>query len=138
MQSSDIVDQAKTWIGVRFRHCGRSRTGVDCAGLVIKVAHEMGFTTFDTREYARRPNIRAFLKHFKDHMDPVPKGEMRSGDVLLTREIRFPAHCGILEIDDQNRRWLIHAYEPCGQVVREGLSKLREQDIIHVFRYRTA
>lgn len=137
-RSDDIVAEAKTWLGVKFRHCGRNRNGVDCAGLVIKVAHELGISTFDTNEYARRPDVREFVRYFKMNMDPVSKVYMAHGDVLLTKEVRFPAHCGILEVDAGGQRWFIHAYEPCGAVVREPLDARRFRDIIKVFRYREA
>lgn len=37
MRPEEVIVEARTWLGVPFRHQGRSRTGVDCIGLVIAV-----------------------------------------------------------------------------------------------------
>ena len=136
LRPDDIVTEAKKWVGVEFRHCGRNKYGVDCIGLVIKVAHGLNLSEYDTNSYARRPNVAEFLRGFKSHMDAVPKSQMAHGDVLLTKAVRFPVHCGILEVDEYGQKWFIHSSEPIGQVVREALSEQRMNDIIHVFRYR--
>lgn len=40
--AQDIITEARTWIGVPFRHQGRSRHGVDCIGLVLEVRRALG------------------------------------------------------------------------------------------------
>ena len=136
LKPDDIVNEAKKWIGVKFRHCGRNKNGVDCIGLIIKVAHELDLSQYDTNSYARRPHVAEFLRGFKTHMDPICKSHMTHGDVLLTKATRFPVHCGILEVDEYGQKWFIHSSEPYGGVVREALSEQRMKDVIHVFRYR--
>ena len=39
---SAIVAAARTWLGVPWRHQGRTRQGVDCAGLVVLVGRGLG------------------------------------------------------------------------------------------------
>ena len=136
--NDDIVTEAQTWLGVPFRHLGRTRRGVDCVGLVICVAHALQLTDYDTRNYARRPNIREFVREFKHNMDRIDLKNSGHGHVLLTREIRYPAHCGIIEVDEYGRRWLIHAYQPFGKVVRESLDVNRERAALFAFQYRSA
>lgn len=131
-----IVEEAKTWVGVPFRHLGRNRRGVDCIGLVICVAHELNLSDFDTKQYARRPNLKEFITGFKTHMDRVDLKNAGHGHVLLTREIRFPAHCGILEVDPTGQKWLIHAYQAFGKVVRESLHAHHDRPPLFAFKYR--
>jgi cell wall-associated NlpC family hydrolase len=35
-----IVSAARSWLGVPWRHQGRTRQGVDCAGLVVLVGRK--------------------------------------------------------------------------------------------------
>lgn len=37
----DLVTQARQWVGVRFLHQGRSRTGADCIGFVAGAMGEL-------------------------------------------------------------------------------------------------
>ena len=38
----DIVRQARTYIGVRWRQFGRNYGGVDCIGLILAVCQDLG------------------------------------------------------------------------------------------------
>lgn len=136
--NEQIVIEAKSWLGVPFRHLGRSRRGVDCVGLIICVAHALNLTDYDTRNYARRPNVIEFVSEFKRNMDRVNLKKAGHGHVLLTREVRFPAHCGIIEVDELQRQWLIHSYEPFGKVVREPIRYNQERAPLFAFQYRSA
>lgn len=51
-----LAEIARTWIGVKFRPQGRTRSGVDCVGLVLCVAWEAGFSMADRRGYSQRWN----------------------------------------------------------------------------------
>lgn len=58
-KSSDVIDEARKWLGVPFQHQGRTRFGIDCAGLVEQVALALGVLPAGyraPRNYARRPN----------------------------------------------------------------------------------
>lgn len=130
--SDQIVAEARTWEGVKFRHCGRNRFGVDCIGLIIKVAHELGLSTYDTKAYARAPDFKFLMREFKRELKKVSLGDAGHGDVLIMQQFKYPIHCGILEIDGAGRRWLIHAYEPYGKVVRE---PAQNHSYLHAFRF---
>lgn len=131
-----VVEEALTWVGVPYRDKGRSRTdGVDCAGLIVKVAHAVGYTDYDSRRYTTRPNVADFLRELRGHLDEIPMSELGHGDVLVLRGPRLPVHCGIVEVDPRGNEWLIHAYRPVGQVIRTSLvpySRMR----VRAFRHR--
>jgi hypothetical protein len=130
-----IVEEAKTWIGVPFRHAGRNRLGLDCAGLVAKVAHEVGISTFDSIDYPKRPNPHDFLRGIGQEMQRIPKSEAGHGDVMVFAEPRHPCHCGIIEVDAQGQLWIIHAYALARKVVREHLTGERLKRARLAFRY---
>lgn len=130
-----IVAEAKTWIGVPYRHLGRNKNGVDCLGVVIKVAHGCGLSDFDTANYSKRPDGKQFIRGMREHMQEITLGEVGHGDVAVFREPRHPCHCGIVEVDQYGTRWLIHSYAPYRKVVREHLHRDRERDMMFGFRF---
>ena len=115
---ADVIAEAMTWLEVPWRHQGRSRKHVDCVGLVIKVAHELDLSGFDTADYDRRPNGVDFLRGFSDHMDRVKPGVEQGGDVVVMRDDRLPCHCGLL-VPFRGRTHLVHAAAKRKKVVIE-------------------
>lgn len=83
VSGADIVTAARSYMGVRWLHQGRSREGIDCAGLVLKVAHELGLTEFDTADYAPQATDETMLALCSEHMQPVEFADLRPGDVVV-------------------------------------------------------
>ena len=42
MPADDVIAAARSWVGVPYLHQGRSRSGVDCIGLVLEICAECG------------------------------------------------------------------------------------------------
>lgn len=116
----DIVAAARRWLGTRFRHQGRGPAGVDCAGLVIKVAHELGLSTFDIADYQRVPHRGAFLEHFAGEMDRVPILDALPGDALVLRDSAEPYHVGLITAKNGAPHF-IHAHSLRGVVCEDPL-----------------
>jgi hypothetical protein len=53
---AELIDTARSYTGVRWRHQGRTRSGIDCAGLLIRTAHDLGLSEFDISGYPTSPN----------------------------------------------------------------------------------
>ncbi len=101
-----VVAAARALLGVRYRHQGRTRLGLDCAGLVILVAHEMSLSAFDTVEYGRLPDSGRMQALLDEH---CTRGTMQAGMVALLRFEAEPRHLGIVA-DYPHGGWsLIHA-----------------------------
>lgn len=64
-----IIEHARAWLGVPFLHQGRSRSGVDCVGLVIQVGKECGLLpqSFEKRDYGRLPVSGQLLDGIKEY-----------------------------------------------------------------------
>jgi cell wall-associated NlpC family hydrolase len=58
---TDIVAAARTYLGVPWRHQGRTRAGLDCAGLIVMVARDLALSDYDSTAYGRRAQGHAFL-----------------------------------------------------------------------------
>lgn len=106
---------------MRFRHQGRSVKGIDCVGVIIKVAHGLHLTDFDITNYRRRACGNEFLRGFYDQLIPKPKEEMYDGDIILFKDEGHVCHCGIATTL-HHRRYFVHAYATHRKVVEEHLA----------------
>jgi cell wall-associated NlpC family hydrolase len=105
----DIVAEARTWIGVPWAHQGRSRDGVDCAGLVIEVAKAVRGSTFDKTDYPRMATDETMLELCAQHLGPVSRDRMQPGDLAVFAFDR-QRHVAILGDYVFGGLSLIHAY----------------------------
>lgn len=116
------VENCRTWEGVRFRHQGRNRNGVDCVGLVIMAAYEMGIATGAEKVsgYARMPSGKDFdfwCGKFCKTLDYKPLNsigrQVEVGDLIsfwIDTEGE-PRHIAVYTgVDKQNRQCMIHSY----------------------------
>lgn len=114
--TKQIVSEARSWIGTKWKHQGRDRDGVDCAGLVVKVAHSLGISTFDTTEYLRHAKDETMLALCAEHMNkvlvPAP------GDVVVLKYDNA-RHMGLIADHPSGGLSLIHAYSRAPRKVIE-------------------
>lgn len=124
----EIVCAARTWLGTPFHHQGRLKgTGVDCAGLIVGVARELGLSAFDTTGYGRRPNTRELEAICHSEMCPIA-GEAGPGDVWLVEADGRPQHLAFA-----TDVGLLHAYAPARRVVEHGIDDRWRRRLIAAF-----
>lgn len=116
--AAEFIAQARTWLGVPWHHQGRSRLGVDCAGLPECVLAELSALpeTYRTRQnYGRRPTgeLTETLERWCERVwvRAHPRDVPPAAPGLLVR-MRFPgteegAHLAIC-----TGPTIIHAYRP--------------------------
>lgn len=111
----DIVSEARTWVGVPFRHQGRTRRGVDCVGLVIVVAQELRVlpSTFIRNDYGRNPSRQELDEKIAAHCTRIDEPE--PGCLLAIRWNRELSHVAFFTGDT-----MIHSYERVGKVTEHG------------------
>jgi hypothetical protein len=113
-----IIEQARTWMGVPWRHQGRNRSGIDCGGLVIQVAIELGLGTkaHDKEGYERLPTLYMLVTHCAKWMRQKLGEEYNDrlpGDVVVMKpnaSYPWPAHLGILSRLPNGELGMIHSY----------------------------
>ena len=105
--SEAVVREARTWVGVPFRHQGRDRTGVDCVGLPIVVLQNLGAveTDFEIRDYPRLPFNGNLEQRIVAHCTPLPAPV--PGCLIALKWQRSLAHVALYTDIDT----LIHALE---------------------------
>lgn len=113
---SEIVSLARSYVGTRWVHQGRSRNGVDCVGLVIAVAMDAGILprNYPIPPYSRFPDNR-LQDYFQSHLVRIPPRKAGNGSVLLFSFHNSPWHAGIMV--DVNARSLVHAFASARKVV---------------------
>lgn len=109
---NDVVACARTWVDTRYQHQARIKgVGVDCAGLVIGVARELGIVRpdFDVVGYARQPDGVSLIKWCAESMVEIMREEMQPGDVVVVAFDKAPGHMGIVGDYLHGGHSIIHA-----------------------------
>ena len=132
-----IVEAARSYLGVRWRHQGRTREhGIDCVGLPLLVGIELGYMSsgLSPARYPRRPN-NTFIPLFREYLDSVVPANQQLGDILVFADSGHPCHCGILA-ENIGGLTLIHAHANDRSVVEEPLDRVIEYLGKPVFRFK--
>jgi cell wall-associated NlpC family hydrolase len=130
-----IVETARKYLDVKWKHQGRNpEVGVDCAGLVVLVAKEIGLSSYDTVNYQRNAHNDAFVKHFANNMKKKRMLDRKVGDVLLFRDALFSCHSGFVS-EKNGVQHIIHAYARYKKVVEEPLTDEWLSKISYCFEF---
>jgi len=94
--SSEIVAAARVYERVPFRHQGRSKSGIDCLGLLAVTFRDRGMTVRDRTDYGRHPNLGELRAGLDERLIRVPRSTgFRAGLVALFRDPLW-LHVGLL------------------------------------------
>lgn len=138
---SRLADAARACIGTRFRHRGRSKKGLDCAGLAWISYRDCGVDLPDFLLYGREPHRDGLTARVTEALGepvalaPVPLGAVQDGDVVIIAFEHEPHHIAIVGTHDYGGTQaptLIHA---CGwnkRVLEQRLTP--DVKITHVYR----
>lgn len=136
---AEIVTTARRWLGTSYCHAGRSRFGLDCSGLLIVVAWELGIweREFNPQDYGLKDAWRLLNEHLGARCETLPDWrEARPGDVILQRyHLRAEAgHAAIVSGFDGTYWRTIHACPFLKRVVEQRLAHVERCQI--GFRFR--
>jgi hypothetical protein len=114
-----LINEARQWIGVPFRHQGRSKYGVDCIGLIICVRNAiepwpvgMGETT----NYSRVAVDTVLVDKIREHgFEPIPRAV--PGCIILIKwpKVHAPSHIALCLGET-----MVHAYRRVNKVCEVG------------------
>ncbi len=99
---ADVVACARSWLDTRYIHQHRLKGhGVDCVGLVIGVARELGLVAadFDVNGYPASPDGKSLIKLCDKFMHPLASLEMLKPGHVLVYQFHAklgPQHMGIV------------------------------------------
>lgn len=138
-QAQDVVAAARRCIGTPYHHQARKPgIGLDCVGLVICVARQIGAVApdWDVRGYSRVPDGFALMRHLEEQMDLVQRGDMRPGDVVCVEFDNHPQHVGVLGDYVHGGLSIIHASNAAGRVIETRLLFSAAMRFVSAHRYR--
>ena len=130
-----VIDKAREWVGVRWHHLGRARAGVDCAGLLIVTARELGLGYLDDPVYGTVPDGNRLREKMDECLDRVRYKDRRPGDIALMKWKESPTHLGILT-DGFDPLGMIHAYAVMRKVVETRLDEDWMKKIVSFYSFR--
>ncbi|MET3915159.1 cell wall-associated NlpC family hydrolase [Variovorax sp. OAS795] len=134
LSGADVVDVARSFLGVKYRHQGRSREGVDCIGLPVCVRAELGLPPMDAVGYAKRTVDSEMLDFCRANMVPVDRASLQPGDLLvqMTGQLR---HIAIVGDYPGGGLSIIHAHLPNKKVVECRLDDVFMKSVRGCFRF---
>lgn len=116
---AQIEAAARRYVGTAFRHQGRTLGhGIDCVGLVLCVAEELGVTATDGKSllmadypnYGPDPDTTKVFDHCCARLIRKTPANLKRGDVVCMKVPISPTHVGIItEIPGQGLG-MVHAY----------------------------
>lgn len=122
MTRDELVAEARTYIDVRFKMHGRTKTGVDCIGLLIAVAKAFGQEIEDRLDYSMKNPFEVELnKHLHKHSNAARMSPLRHGEIVKFRQSIVPMHVGIITMDKE-QPYVINSNLRKRKVVEEPLS----------------
>jgi len=147
--TTSLPDAARRYIDVPFRHRGRDRRGLDCAGLIVAAFRDLGVLLPDFRKYGKEPHNDGLVAHATLALGepiattPVDGTDLLPGDVIVMRFEIHPHHMAVVGRHPLGHLSIIHAdgdaspapgRKKPGRVLEQGLSADMIQRITHVFR----
>ncbi len=113
---AQVIAQARNWVGVRYLHQGRSRSGCDCLGFIAAMMGELGeprLLEWLPINYGREPQS-LLIENLTAHTTQI---ELAPGALILIQWplTEFASHAGIYTGES-----MIHAYESVAKVVEHG------------------
>ena len=111
MNAAKAIAEARSYIGVPWRHRGRSRFGIDCIGLIVNSMAAGGIVMRDRRDYGREPWRDGLQREMIEHFGG-PVTDLQAGYVVLMRfeDHPEPGHVGIIGDYAHGGLSLIHSY----------------------------
>jgi cell wall-associated NlpC family hydrolase len=134
VSGADVVRVARSFLGVKYRHQGRSREGVDCIGLPVCVRAELGLVPMDSFGYAKRSEGSEMLDYCRSHMVSVDRSSLRPGD-LLVQMSGVIRHIAIVGGYPSGGLSIIHAHLPNKKVVECRLDDQFMKTVRGCFRF---
>lgn len=126
----NLITEARSYLGVKWRHQGRSRSGVDCVGFILLALKHINIPMLEIKGYSRNPDG---IK-LKEIMDKQPNmrtllynEKIKVGDILLLRIRKDPQHVALITNSTTSKLGMIHSYNG-------GEKKVIEHDFVDYWK----
>lgn len=138
MTADDIIAAASECLGTPFAHQGRViGLGMDCVGVVVHCIQRLGLPYNDQVGYGRNPFDGQLDKALlaQPCLRPIPRSDMRAGDVLSMRIKHAPQHLAIHAGQLRGHDYIIHGSSEHGKVCMHRLCDVWGSRVMYVYRF---
>lgn len=138
----DVYECARTWLGTAFHHAATIKgVGVDCRGLLVGIARELGLIPidWDVPPYLPNPDGHSMIEQCDQYLTKVPNEDMQAGDIVVIAVDKDPQHLGILAPYKYGGLSIIHAAmarDKSGKVVEHRLVWSTRQKLVAVYAFK--
>jgi len=131
-----LHEAARAYLGTPFRHQGRSRSGLDCIGLLVLALADAGRAVADVTTYGRDPHNGLLEANLIREFGPaIAKEDARPGDLVAMAYLgRVTRHVAVLGDYPEGGLSLIHTDQTLGRVVEHRLDGVWARRITGVWR----
>ena len=126
----DFVNAAKAYLDVPYVYKGRSKGGMDCAGLLIKTLNSTVLPDYNFLNYGVNPNPKHVRKELLNISEQI--SEIEYGCLLVLKLHGLGNHIAIY-IEDNN---LLHTYGRAGKVIVEKYTLYWQKKLDSIYRVR--
>jgi len=125
-----FIEVARSYVGTPFLHQGRlPGVGLDCIGVIVCAAHEIGINLIDSTDYDREPNSDKLQSEIQKQLVRVIM--LIPGDILLIAYMRDPRHTAIY-----TGSTIIHAHNRVDKVVEHNIDDRLMSHVKSIWRFK--
>lgn len=134
---SRIVEEARKFLGTKWKHMGRTATGIDCVGLVISVGKNLGLHEYpDDVPYTRQSVGSDLIRPFAEYGERVTNlMDLKDGDILIMKDVFFPHHVAFMASNGAMKT-IIHACVHRGKVVEDTFTEDFRKKVMTAFKFK--
>lgn len=126
-----VVAAARRYMDVPWVHQGRSMLGVDCIGLHVCPARDLGTTAFDITDYGILADGYRLRRVLQEQCGaPHPIARMRPADIILMRFRLLPHHIAMA-----TNTGMLHSSASVGRVVETSINRRLRSMMIEAYRF---
>ena len=130
-----VINEARKWLGVPYRHQGRSVRGLDCGGLLIVVSQEIGFAYKERfTRYSRNAETFNLRQEMNRVLEPIDKESIQPGDFLLFRFQGLAHHVAITTDYPGDKIGMIHTHAGVGKVAEHRFANAWKSHLMQAFK----
>jgi len=127
-----VVEAARRYLGTPFHHQGRlGGVGLDCIGLLVAVAQDVGVPLADRIDYSRYPDGQTLIAECEKNLNREEEILPGRIGIFYFKENYYPQHVGIF-----TPYGMIHTYTRVRKVVEHVFDSYWEQRLHSVYSFK--
>lgn len=133
----EIVDFARQFKGVQYKHQGRTGQGLDCGGILVLLAEELGIyhESKEQLRYGGNPEKFILKQELDRYFVKIRLSEIQRGDIVLMKIVASrPHHIAIVSEYSAQSFGIIHTYDTVGKVVEHRMNQMWRDKIVQSYK----